>query len=685
MVTQIWAFVEENQIVFWGNFATKEENLRSIIVAIKLFLRYNLMVYTPFLILILFIFYLSFVTKWVIHNIENSSVYNKALLFKADSINYKLLISVALLAISFLVIFKANIIFNLEVVNFSITKFGIFLVLIFIVFLLHWALPKTKDIGEQKIFFYHFIVLTVFLAILLLFAVGHNNIFFINHDLTSFYTDFWQDMVIFKFSLGIFSKLVFLTSLIFAVFVVIGETFYQIPTKAKEVLKLSYLIYAGLIGGVVCWLILPGYIFSAYYARHVPFFEYLTILIIVVPIYILTRQVISFFDKIVRDNKSTLILNAIHALPLLVIYLFILFTWIFLQFSYFSKFQNKNYELLRKLSTSQYQSASFVSNAYAAPFAIQANQWAYLDADFSLGRVNRTSNGYYYGTDDKYLWVKDKNSNKNYKNPDYFICFMNPNFYSIAEPIQRCDVNFHLIKRILDPDSDDGANFSSIIRPSIVEMDQSGRSLWAIIKLDNDFPPYLVPFKNNRFISIKKTPNGLDINYQYLQQNNIPEGKSLVNVYKLNSCNNPGRPTLISSTNERQIVSNALFNGVFQVGVVPKSGTKAGEEYWSEPFSYSNGGINFCGQDRNVRVPQDLVVNSTPDGRKGILRWQPQVGSRYFDVEQSENGINFMPLTTIDGEKADVYVGSALDARVRYFRVRACNDWACSPWAVNAP
>ena len=685
LVTQIWSFVEENHLVFWGNFATNAENLRSIISAIKLFLRYNLMIYSPFLVLILILLYSSFALNWLIKKIENGTIYKKELFLKNDSFNYKLPTTIILSAVFILIIFNSNIIFNLGIVDFYVTKYGIVLALILISFLIHWVLPKIQDAEEPRVFLHHFMVLMAFLCIFFLYAVGHMKIFFIKDDFTSFYADFWQDLVLFKFGGGIFSKLVFLSSLIFVTFVIIGDPLYQIPAKAKKALNLSNLIYSGLIGGLVCWLVLPGYIYSAYYVRYVPFFEYLTILFIVVPIYILTRMIISFFSKINRDNKSILILNVIQALPLLVIYSFILFTWIFLQFSYYSKFQTNNYELLRKLSTPQYQSASFVSNAYAAPFAVQANQWAYLDSDFSLGRVNRTIQGYSYGIDDKYLWVKDKNSNKNYKNPDYFVCFMNSNFDFVGGNDPRCDRDVPLISRILDRNSASDDNFSSIIKPTIVEMDTSGQSRWAIIKLDNDFPPYLIPFQNNRFININKSSNGLELDYRYTQQNSIPEVKSLIKIYKLNSCSNSERPILVSSLNNRQISSLTFLTGVFQVSVVPQSETKLGEEYWSEPFSYVNGVIKYCGQSKVIQAPQDLEVESKADGRKGLLKWQKQEGLRYFEIEQSANGANFVPLTTIDSEKADVYVGSALDARKRHFRVRACNDWACSPWAVKAP
>ena len=259
---------------------------------------------------------------------------------------------------------------------------------------------------------------------------------------------------------------------------------------------------------------------------------------------------------------------------------------------------------------------------------------------------------------------------------------MNSNYDFIGGFNPRCD-QIPLIARILD--SSNKTNFSSIIKPSIVEMDQSGKARWAIIKLDNDFPPYLIPFRNGRFINVDKSPKGVQIDYQYLQQNNVAEKKSLVKIYKLDACVNAGRPELISSSEERQISSATLPNGVFQVSVVPKSDTKSGEEYWSEPFSHINGVIKYCAQSKNIEAPEDLAVEIKPDWRLAVLKWQPQAGLRYFEIEQSQNGVNFDPLITIDGEKADVYVGKPVEAGERYFRVRACNDWACSPWSVKAP
>lgn len=685
MVTQIWTFVEENNLVFWGNFATNAENLRSVISGIKVYLRYNLMIYSPFLVLILIIFYLSFALKWLTEKIVNSNIYNKELIIKDGSVDYKLPTSIALSIIFIFVIFNSNVIFNLGLVDFYITKYQIFTAFIVIVFLVHWTLPKIQEFINTKVHLHQFMVLMAFLCIFLLYAHVHNKIFLTTDvDFTPYYAQYWQDMVLFKFGSGFFSKFVFISALVFATFVIIGEPLYKVPAEAKKVFRISNLIFSGLIGGLICWIILPGYIYSAYYVRYVPFFEYITILFIVVPIYVLTRIVISFINKTIADKNSSYILYIVQSLPLFIIYIFIIFTWIFLQISYFSNFQSKNYELLKILATPKYQSASFVSNAYAAPFAVQANQWAYLDSDFSLGRVNRTPQGYYYGIDDKYLWVRDKDNTK-YKNPDYFICFLNAHFDYIAGFDPRCDRDVPLVAGILDPDSEGNANFSSIIKPTVVAMDRSGRSRWAIVKLDNDFPPYLMPYKNNRFINFIKSNNGFNIDYQYLQQNSVPEDKTLINIYRLNSCGDMQKPALVSSSNQKHFRSAILPTGVFQVSIVPHSVTKQGEEYWSEPAMYQDGEIKYCGQSRDIGAPQDLEVESKSDGRQGLLRWQPQVGVRYFEVEKSQNGVNFVPLTSIDGEKVDVYVGSALDAKRSHFRVRACNDWTCSPWVIKAP
>jgi hypothetical protein len=223
-------------------------------------------------------------------------------------------------------------------------------------------------------------------------------------------------------------------------------------------------------------------------------------------------------------------------------------------------------------------------------------------------------------------------------------------------------------------------DFSNLMHPKIIDADKSGKDLWAIIKLDNDFPPFLMPHPNQRIVDLEKTARWLKVNYLFRQQLNNPENKTEISLYKLENCNSLERPQLILTSNSPLIEVNKTPGEIFQVSVQPHSATKAGETYWSEPFKVIGQQITFCGQKSGPISPRNLSVEVGANGRKVELRWQADGDVRYFEIEKSFNGTFFSPLTYIDGQKRDIDMGSLLNSNTQYLRIRSCNDWACSPW-----
>lgn len=687
---QVWDFVESWNLVFWGNFVSSSENLRNILTAFKLYSRYNLLIYSPFFIFVIIIIIYTCLLRIISNRLDGNRIYfleNIKDYDEKNQLNRRLFLGFVFLIIACIVIFGSSIITHIEIEEFQSTKYSLLLYVFTFTMLVHWSFLYRNNLSVEhqpsKFGLGQIVLVLLFFTTVFIYGLMNHKLFEASSQSTALiYIDFWKKISLFDNVSGAITKSIFICTLFFGLFSLTGEPLYRFKLKSSGIKGVLPLACAAIIGGIVSWNLLPGYILTAYYNRYVPFFEYITILIIVVPLYILTLMLINGISYLLNYHKNNLIRYLILMIPLIIIYIFLIFSWIFLQLSYFTEFKTGTNLLLKTLSTEQYRSASIVSGGYAAPFSIQTNQWAYLDPDFHFGRINRGDDGFYYGSDNKYLWLADKKNNTNYQTPDYYVCSMNAHYDFIMGFNPRCDVNVELIKNIKNSE---GGNFSQLIKPSITHEDSSGKSRWAIVKLDNDFPPFLRLLEGRRFIDVSSDTNNISVNYRYSQQFNKQEAYSSIGMSKLQSCDDEGDPALIKEGVSNKIPVSKFRDGVYQISVTPKSKTKHGETYWSLPFRVSAGNIAYCPIKRLPYAPEDLFIKSTPDGRNGVLSWLSQDGLRYFEIQVSKDGQSFAPLLNIDGEKRDIRVGNALDGLKYFYRIRACNDWVCSKWAVLSP
>jgi hypothetical protein len=696
VVSTIWDFVDSQRLVFWGNFVSTSENLRSPLVVFQTYIRYNLMVYSPFFLLILAVFYLSILFKTLSNKIENSHIYHAedgAENASFDTRINKLSLAVFIILIALGVIFFSTMLTHLDITNLNRSKTFIFILIPSLIVVYEWLLPQRGRNLNISLSFSRFLIACGFLIFTLSYGIIHGKLFELNSvAYLNYYHIWWKKLILFNSFNSAISKLVFISSLIVGVFVITSESLYQIPKQAKKLYGLLPLIAAAGIAILCSWLLIPGYILSAYFTRYAPMYGYINILIIVIPLYIMSILIYARFKDIFytilldRRINAELISKFIRFTPIIILYLFIIFSWIFMQLSYYSSYKNSANAIFKLLQTEPYKNKSVVANTYSAPFSIQTNQWSYYDPEFSSGRVNRTQNGYFYGTDDKYLWLADKNQNNDYRYPDYFICFFQAQFDNVTGYSPRCDLRTPFLDKLIR--TKDESNFSEVIRPQVVAQDADAGNLWAIVKLDNDFPPFILPKDNQRYVDVLYSKDGLKVDYQYKQQKNIPESNSRINLYKLNSCqdekNSVSSPIL--SSQEQMIPWRFFQAGYYQVSVSPGTKSKKGEIFWSQPFSINNGAVQYCKeQSRPVQV-EDLQISAKADGRRALLKWVSDGDFRHFEVERSKNGASYAPLALIDGEKRDLLLESSLyQAKGYHYRIRSCTDWACSSWVTVAP
>jgi len=694
MTSQIWNFVDAQKLVFWDNFVLSSANLRSLFLAIQLYFKYNLMIYSPFLILVLLTFNAVFVCKFIAYKFEDRPIFKSEKHYLLTILNTrsntnKIGIAVLMLGIVLFIALKTTIVTHIDIHQYAISKASIFVTLFIFIILTAWVWRGPRDASELSVRLYEVLIIIALTGLLLGFGLINHKLFESLGPPIEAYEILWKKILFFDYFRGAAPKIIWCLSLLTGVFILLNQRFYQLPKEAKRIVNLVPFVISGFLAWGICWWLVPGYILSGYYMRYAPLFEYNTILFMVIPIYLLSLLVKDAIARITQEFSLTqdalikAIKNSIQVLPLTIVFLFIIGTWVGLQTIYFKEFKTTDHILLEKLATPRFQFASIAANTYAAPFAVQTNQWAYFSPTFSSGRINRTNDGYFYEMEDKYIWLSDKEKNNAYKNPDYFICFLQANYDFLVGFNPRCDIDIPLIKNLTSGVKNQ--NFSDLIDHKLIDSDPSGSGRWAIVALDNDFPPFLALKNNPRFINILDTSNGIRIDYQYQQQFKKAEENSVIKLYRLNSCNQTNDPKLIFSTTAPTIALAHLGTGTLQVSVTPKSTTKYGETFWSEPFSMAGSTPVYCGHGIPIESPLDIEVKSNLDGRRATLSWRTGENVRYFEVQKSLDGQFFTGITLIDGEKRDLNVGPVLDAQQHFIRIRGCTDWACSPWSTHVP
>ena len=261
---------------------------------------------------------------------------------------------------------------------------------------------------------------------------------------------------------------------------------------------LVFMVCSGLAYLTVFFLS-PGYIYSGYLERHAPFTVFFNDVLVAVGLYavasaavILTKSALfTSHVSIVRQYaRSSLAGVAVLLASFLVGY------WFLVQARYVSWLPPDHYAFLKKLMHPPYRGASFVANNYAAPVAAYTGQWAYFDPAISQGFVVRKGQYLHLAGDRKYLWFADRDTNPEYREPDYFICMIAQTPMAVVNRLRRdrgsglgepgCST-LPLVRLAANPNS-------HLKGVKVVEYDRAGlekwgTDSWAIVKLDwNDSP-----------------------------------------------------------------------------------------------------------------------------------------------------------------------------------------------------
>jgi hypothetical protein len=400
----------------------------------------------------------------------------------------------------------------------------------------------------------------------------------------------------------------------------------------------------GFTAYAVIYFLSPGYLLTGYLWRFAPFFVYISDVVIAIGFYLAIniffttlwkpwfkriaiarigseqRHTISDSDyslsktigKIVRESFSIIISLAFF--PLLISY------WFVTQLTFIRLMPPNHWSFLKDLRFSPYLGSSFVVNNYAAPIAEMTEEWAYYDPEFSKGVTFLTNTGYLRNYSNTYLWLADKDSNQEYRKPDYFACMTQQTLESAVAFLphrnQENDEQFRGNCENLDLVQSAKSLNSSLLQDQLAAEDLSGQHFWSIIKLDWDFPPYLEKLSNSQDDDIWVSPQiqavdgkiTISADYAYQHQEDSPEAGSLLRLYGIEGSQ---YCLLEEQTIPNKIVLPDSIRGDFILTVTPKSETKYGLEYSSSVINLGGQSINqsSCDYVSASQVDKPLTKN----------------------------------------------------------------------------
>ena len=148
-----------------------------------------------------------------------------------------------------------------------------------------------------------------------------------------------------------------------------------------------------------------------------------------------------------------------------------------------------HYSFLEMLGEEPYKGASFVVDNYAGPVASYTGEWAYFDPRFLEGDVRLGSAGFVVMRDMRHLWSSDRLTNASYAKPKYFLC-MRSQTPVIAAMLRNSRGDSYGCERSPLAIQALAAN-GGALQNRVVARDDV-RNSWMIIRLDWEFPPYLV-------------------------------------------------------------------------------------------------------------------------------------------------------------------------------------------------
>lgn len=363
-------------------------------------------------------------------------------------------------------------------------------------------------------------------------------------------------------------------------------------------------LMTGLVAFVVAYRLAPGYIHSGYLELYTPLLVFQVDCLFATAFFLVLSAARSAYAKVktARSLGQADLVKAWATQPAMTLCGsaglagYVLVFWIGLQIAYVRLFPTDTFVFMKMLREPPYRGKSFVVNNYAIPTFAYTGQWAYYDSIIEKGILNLTTDGYNLQRDLRELWFADRYTRPDYLKPDYFLCITGRNFHTIVASLASggarasgCDT-LELVKQA-------SSDTATVLHHRIVDQDTSPDKLWAVVKLDWDFPPFLEASDSESGgapvqLMTENTPTGWEavVKYRYRHQEDTPEGDTQVRLFSIEPVVKDALHSQEASENrmigegirQRRFLLPRNFEGFLQATVTPATLSKVGPQYTSE-------------------------------------------------------------------------------------------------------
>ncbi len=253
--------------------------------------------------------------------------------------------------------------------------------------------------------------------------------------------------------------------------------------------RLAIFWVTGIAAYVIVYFLSPGYVFTGYRFRLVPFTAFHTVTIFgasfTLLAHIASGQHIGNGEhpRTIKWVTGNRIIAGIVALMLGVY-------WVGVQRQYLRLLPPDHFGIFQRLQEPPYRGQTFAANSYAAPIAAFTGEWAYMDANLNLAFSTHPDGDLLLERSNEYIWFADRDSNPAYKTPRYYLCLAMQTMPGVASRVRGtkgegphgCESS-SLVKLAMSPERE-----RAIPSPRLVEIDTGGPDRvgfvrWAIIEL----------------------------------------------------------------------------------------------------------------------------------------------------------------------------------------------------------
>ena len=365
----------------------------------------------------------------------------------------------------------------------------------------------------------------------------------------------------------------------------------------------------GFLAFTIVYYLSPGYVVSGYLVRSAPLLVF-----VAEPLLGLVLSTLLLVGW--HGLRATALARRGVGLAGLAVAATFLAQWAHAQATYASLLPPDHFAFLEQLSAPPYAGKSSATNLYGAPIAASTGEWAYIDLTLARGEVRLTDDGFVALQElQTFLWFADRGRNPAYATPDLYVCLRQQGMRTALarltgdmEEIESC-ADVPIVARA-------ATGTTPYLEHRILARDESPFGHWAIVALDWDFPPYLRPLgadegdtsttvgspapdgsAGRRTVSAELVPGpsgpSLDVQYGYAHQQGRDEGATRVRVEGMRP--DGGTCTLAERVGAGSIPLPPTLRGAVRVVVTPRTDTKTGPDYASEPIVLVDAAADPCG------------------------------------------------------------------------------------------